>query len=138
MITAGRRGAGVVVTAGLLMAAVTGCGGDGDSSRTHGGGVVTSTTARPPARVRVFVLNGLGLQGAAAATADRLRGLGYAIAGIGNAPHQQGNVVACRKGFVVESAQLATAVGPTATVIAFPSPEPTGVKNADCMVGLGT
>ena len=86
----------------------------------------------------MFVINGAGIDQLAATEANKLRGLGYAIAGVGNAALQQGTVVACRKGFVQESAELAVAVGKQATVVAFPEPEPAGVEQADCIVGLGS
>jgi LCP family protein required for cell wall assembly len=44
------------------------------------------TGAAAPASLRVTVLNALGTSGLAASTADRLRGAGYRIAGVGNAP----------------------------------------------------
>jgi hypothetical protein len=84
------------------------------------------------------VINGSGVDQAAATEANKLRGLGYPIAGVGNAARQQGTVVACRKGFVQESADLAAAVGKNATVVSFPEPEPAGVEDADCIVGLGS
>lgn len=117
--------------------ALTGCGGttsDEDSSPTS----TTLAAPRPPGQVRIFVLNGSGLTGAARNKADVLVFFGYALAGIGNAPPQVGTVVACRKGFQAESAELATAVGPGTTVAAFPKPEPEGVEGADCIIGLGT
>lgn len=128
-----RRLAGLVV----LAAAVAACGGGSDETE-RGSATTTLAVVRPPSQVRVFVLNGNGVQGAARTKADELLFVGYAIAGVGNAPPQTGNVVACRKGFQAESAQLATAVGPFTTVVAFPKPEPDGVEDADCIVGLGT
>jgi hypothetical protein len=50
----------------------------------------------------------------------------------------QGTTVGCRPGFEAEAAQLAVAVGGNATVGAFPTPEPAGAANADCVVTLGT
>lgn len=127
----------------MLGAATVGlaaCSSGDDGSATSGGQVVTSTTndVRPPQQVRVFVINGSGVDQAAATEANKLRGLGYAIAGVGNAAHQQGTVVACRRGFVHESADLAVAVGKQTTVVSFPDPEPAGVEQADCIVGLGS
>jgi LytR cell envelope-related transcriptional attenuator len=125
--------AGVVALAGLA-----GCGGGGSDTAVDD---TTSTThaLRSPSEVRVFVINGAGIPMAAATKANELRGLDYTIAGIGNAPlHQPGTVVACRAGFVTESARLAAAVGPGTTIVAFPQPAPEGVEQADCIVGLGT
>jgi hypothetical protein len=125
-----------VATVGLAGCS-SGSGSDSTASRSSG----TTTTkhdVRPPQQVQVFVINGSGVDQAAATEANKLRGLGYAIDGVGNAAHQQGTVVACRKGFVQESADLAVAVGRQATVVSFPDPEPAGVESADCIVGLGS
>lgn len=84
----------------------------------------------------MFVLNGSGVDRAAATKAEELRTHHYAIAGIGNAPEQPGTVVACRPGFDRETVELA-AVLRTATVVEFPDPEPDGIEDADCIVGLG-
>jgi len=119
------------------VAALSACGG-GSDGEDRSSATTTQATARSPAQVRVFVLNANGIPGAAQTKADQLLFVGYSIAGIGNAPPQPGVVVACRKGFQAESAALATAVGPFTTVAAFPKPEPDGVKDADCIVGLGT
>jgi LytR cell envelope-related transcriptional attenuator len=137
-----RRALAVLVALGTLTA-LTACGdgsggGDGADTSVH---ATTSTTqgVRPPGEVRVFVINGAGIPMAAATKANELRGLGYAIAGVGNAPeHQPGTVVACRRGFVAEAAELSAAVGPTTTIVPFPQPAPDGVEQADCIVGLGT
>jgi hypothetical protein len=113
--------------------------GDNTSTKSQRLGTTTTTHgARRPQEVRVFVINGSGVNQAAATEANKLRGLGYAIAGVGNAARQQGTVVACRKGLVRESEDLAVAVGKGTTVVAFPAPEPAGVEQADCIVGLGT
>ena len=124
----------LVVGAALALGS---CGGASSDEET----APTSTTVgapRPPGEVRVFVLNGNGITGAARNKADELKFVGYSIAGIGNAPPQVGTVVACRKGFLAESTVLATAVGFGTTVAPFPKPEPEGVEDADCIVGLGT
>jgi LytR cell envelope-related transcriptional attenuator len=120
--------------------ALAACSSGDDGSTASGRRDATTTTrhARPPQEVRVFVINGAGIDQLAATEANKLRGLGYAIAGVGNAALQQGTVVACRKGFVQESADLALAVGKEASVVAFPEPEPAGVEEADCIVGLGS
>jgi len=123
------------VIAALAVALASVACGDGGGSTTAGSTTSTSSV-RPPAEVRLFVLNGSGVERAAATKADELRGLGYAIAGVGNAPEQPGTVVACRPGFEGETVELA-AVLRTATIVAFPEPEPDGVADADCIVGLG-
>jgi hypothetical protein len=125
---------------GIAFLAVA-CGGGGGSSthRSTSTSSTSSTTApvHPPSQVRVLVLNGSGVQGAAARMATKLRGLGYAVQGVGNAPRQAHTVVACHAGFVTESAQLANAVGPSTAIVPFPNPPPTGIGTADCLVGLG-
>ena len=109
------------------------CGGDGSSTTAS---TTSTTSVRPPAQVRVFVLNGSGVDQAAATKASELRALDYAIAGIGNAPEQPGTVVACRPGFDGETVALAGVLGKV-TIVEFPDPEPDGVEEADCIVGLG-
>jgi hypothetical protein len=139
----GRRALAVVVALGALTT-LTACGdgsgdgsGEGDAGRSVDDTTSTTQPVRPAGAVRVFVINGAGIPDAAATKADELRRQGYAIAGIGNAEHQQGTVVACRRGFVAEAAALAAAVGSGTTIVPFPQPAPAGVEEADCMVGLG-
>ena len=57
----------------------------------------------------VLVLNGNGRAGAAAAAAERIRGLGYMIGGVGNAPQTTygRSVVVYRPGFRPEAVRLA-------------------------------
>ena len=57
----------------------------------------------------VFVLNGNGHAGAAAAASAKLRGLGYVVPGAGNAAHQNyaTSVVMYRAGYRPEAARLA-------------------------------
>lgn len=63
----------------------------------------------PRRRTSVIVLNGNGLPGAAAVTADRLRRFRYLIAGTGNAPRSnfQHSVVMYRPGRRSEAVRLA-------------------------------
>ena len=98
----------------------------------------TTNPGRPPAQVRVEVVNGSGKAGAAQSTADSLKAKGYTIAGVGNATTQQGTTVACKTGFDAEAAALAQAVGGGATVKPLPTPPPATVANADCLVTLGS
>jgi hypothetical protein len=124
---------GGLIVIGLFSAC--GGGGNGGTSRS----TTTSSTQsgpRPPSQVTVLVLNGSGVAGAAARMAARLRGLGYTVEGVGNAPRQTTTAVACRSGFVTEAAQLANAVGPGTRVVPFPNPPPSGVGTAACIVGL--
>jgi LytR cell envelope-related transcriptional attenuator/Protein of unknown function (DUF2510) len=100
----------------------------------------TSTTvaARPPAEVRVEVLNASGTAGAAGSMATTLEAAGYMIADVGDATARQGTVVACKPGFEAEAAALAEAVGSGATTEPFPTPPPTGSTDVDCVVTLGS
>ena len=137
---------GVAVVIGIVLLQVVdgGGGGTGGSATpaTNGGnGDTTSTTAgdtgRPPQEVRVLVQNGSGVAMAAATKANELRGLGYAIAGTGNAAVQQGNTVACLSGFEAEGEALAEQVGEGTTVAPFPEPVPAGAEATDCIVVIG-
>jgi len=100
----------------------------------------TSTTlaGRPPAEVRVEVLNASGTAGAAAAKSDSLKGAGYDVVDLGDATAQKGTTVACKSGFEAEAAALAQVVGSGATTQPFPNPPPAGAENVDCVVTLGT
>jgi hypothetical protein len=137
---------GVAVVIGIVLLQVVDEGvppGSGQTAATGTSNGGTTTTAksdvRPPQQVRVLVLNGSGVSMAAATMANKLRGLGYAIAGTSNAPLQTGTVVACRAGFEKEAAVLAggDVVGTGATIAAFPEPAPAGAENADCIVVVG-
>ena len=134
---------GVAVVIGIVLLQVVdkGGGSGGSTAAPPTSGVSTSSTTKGgatknPSQVRVLVLNGSGTAMAAATKANALRGLGYAIAGTGNAPVQTGTTVACKPGFDQEAQARAKAVG-SATVAAFPNPPPTGAENADCIVTLG-
>jgi hypothetical protein len=61
----------------------------------------------------VLVLNGNGRAGAAAAEAEKVRGLGYMIGGVGNAPQTTygRSVVMYRRGFRPEAVRLARDAG---------------------------
>jgi hypothetical protein len=100
----------------------------------------TTTTVypgRPPQQVRVDVLNGSGMAGAAGQKALALGTLGYRIAGVGNAIGRAGTAVQCKPGFEAEAATLAKNLGGSTAVEPFPSPAPAGSTNADCVVVLG-
>lgn len=77
------------------------------SAARHTAGV--ATVARPRSTVRIMVLNGNGRSGAASTAASELHGLGYGIAGTGNALRQDyaTSVVMYRKGFRAEALRLA-------------------------------
>ena len=90
---------------------------------------------RPGARARTAS----GLSNAAGTKANELRGLGYAIAGTGNAARRpSARPSRASTGFEKEADALAKAVGAGATVTAYPDPPPSGSENADCIVTLGT
>ena len=99
---------------------------------------VTTVAGRPPAQVRVEVLNASGKEGAAGAMSNTLKAAGYTIAGLGNATTQKGTTVACKTGFDAEAAALAQKVGAGATTQPLPNPPPAGAANADCLVTLGS
>jgi hypothetical protein len=137
---------GVAVVIGIVLLQVVdsgggGTGGSATPATSSGGDDTTSTTSadsgRPPQEVRVLVQNGSGVAMAAATKANELRGLGYAIAGTGNAAVQQGSTVACLSGFESEAEALAKQVGSGTTVTAFPTPVPAGAEATDCIVVIG-
>jgi len=69
--------------------------------------------ARPRSHVKIMVLNGNGRSGAAAGEASRLSGLGYQVAGTGNAKRQDyaTSVVMYRPGYRAEGLRLARDLG---------------------------
>ena len=115
----------------------------GFDTTTTGVGSVTTTlaaataTARPPAQVKVAVLNGSGVAGAAGTKATALKKLGYVITGTGNATARQGTVVECATGYDAEAAALTQALGAGATTAPLPSPAPAGTTGANCVVIVG-
>lgn len=148
MRTAARGAAliGIAVVVGIVLLQVVDTGGSGVSGgpvtpvTDAPNGATTTTLAadvRPPQEVRVLVLNASGVSMQAATTANALRGLGYAIAGTGNAATQPGTSVACLPGFEKEAELLAKSVAEGVTVAAFPAEPPAGSENADCVVTVG-
>jgi len=103
--------------------------------------LATTTTTlnpgRPPQQVRIEVINASGAQNAAGLKALALGRLGYAGAGLADAPVRQGTAVQCKPGFEAEAVTLSKAVGAGTTVEPFPNPPPAGSTNADCVVVLG-
>lgn len=103
-----------------------------------------TTAARTPtaiagaSEVRVLVLNGSGVPNLATNNVTTLRGLGYGIAGIGDAPARTGTLVQCRPGLGLWAARLANVYSPIATTAPFPSPPPAEAPNTDCIVTLGS
>ncbi len=92
---------------------------------------------RAPQQVRVEVINASGAPNAAGLKALALGKLGYAGAGLADAPIRQGTAVQCKAGFEAEAVTLSKAVGAGTTVEPFPTPPPTNSANADCVVVLG-
>jgi hypothetical protein len=79
--------------------------------------IVTPPTAAKPnlarADVEVEILNGNGRQGAAAAQADTVRGLGYVVGNVGNAARADytRSVVMYRRGYRAEGLRLGRDLG---------------------------
>jgi hypothetical protein len=100
----------------------------------------TSTTVnpgRPPAQVRVQVVNSSGATGAATTKSNELKGLGYVVVGVANGASRTGIAVQCKSGFEKEAVALARNVAAGTTVEPFPTPAPAGSADADCLVVLG-
>ena len=136
-------GIAVVIGAVLLQVVDKGGGGGGvgvtsQTSETKGSTTTTAVASgRTAAEVTVFVQNGSGVNQAAATLGNELRGLGYAIAGTGDAAIQTGITVACVAGFETEAEALAAAVGSGATVGVYPEPVPAGAETSSCIVTRG-
>jgi hypothetical protein len=113
------------------------------STTTTGSTSTASTTPnpRPPAEVRVIVLNGGAPAGAAGDMADALRLKGYTNQQPANdwTGHEQtGNSVTCTEGFTREGTSLAIAVGEgTKSTIPYPTPPPPFSDTVDCVVVVG-
>jgi LytR cell envelope-related transcriptional attenuator len=148
------RGAAIIgaaVVLGVVLLQVIDDGGSGPSANGGGGNgsapETTTTTAngdgdgaiRPPEAVKIVVLNGSGVPGAAQAKSNELRTLGYANQEpFGNANLRVGNVVQCKAGFEREGQALAEDVGAGTQVEGFPAPAPPEAGAADCIVVLGS
>jgi hypothetical protein len=107
-----------------------------------GGTTLTSTGAttttrkgagRPPDQVRVAVLNGSEVNGAANTKSNELKSLGYVISGTDNTATQTGTTVACREGFANEQKTLVSKL-PGSKAGTLPATMP---ENADCVVIIG-
>jgi LytR cell envelope-related transcriptional attenuator len=97
--------------------------------------------SRPVQSVFVLVFNASGVAQAAEVAANQLRGLGYTISGVGNAPEQDRSTVACREGYDKEAQVLADtlrSMAPDIEVASFPDPAPENAASAICIVTLGT
>jgi LytR cell envelope-related transcriptional attenuator len=135
---------GVAVVVGIVLLSVvngsgsptSGSAGKAASSTTSTTGGTTASTGKPVAQIKVAVFNASGVSGAANTTANKLRGLGYAIVAVTNSTTQTGTTVACKVG-TVQAQNLAKNVSATATVGVFPSPEPASANAGDCIVTIG-
>jgi Sec-independent protein translocase protein TatA len=80
-----------------------------NTSQTEDGQKAKAAGELPRNRTSVIVLNGNGVSGAAAATADQVRGFHYVIAATGNAPRSdfERSFVMYRPGFKDEGVRLA-------------------------------
>jgi hypothetical protein len=147
LLRAAARGAvlvGAAIVVGIvLIAVVNGSSSPESSTRGHVTGtthasVGSTTTTTSSRQVKVAVFNGSGVQGAATNTANRLRGLGYAIVTTGNAAtNQTGTTVACKAGPSTQTDALVRNVGVPATPQPFPNPAPSTASAADCIVTVG-
>lgn len=92
----------------------------------------------PRRKVSVLVLNGNGLQGAAAATASRVSRRGYRIGGVANAPSADftRSLVMYRRGFEGEGRRLARDLG-IRIVGPLDGMRPTQLQGAQTVVVVG-
>jgi hypothetical protein len=99
-------------------------------------------TPRPPAEVRLIVLNGGAAAGQAGDMSDTLRTKGYTnqpkLANDWTGHTQTGDSVTCREGFEREGTALAIQVGSgTKTIFPYPTPPPPFSSDVDCVVVVG-
>ncbi len=120
-------------------------GGDKKTTTTESAQNSTTTTKAPATltphnEIKIQVLNGGNVQGAAGAMTDQLKGKGYTdAADAADAADREGNVVACIAGLEREAAELATLVGSAEVLPAFPDPAPdTMAEGVECLVILGS
>ncbi|MGH8991941.1 MAG: LytR C-terminal domain-containing protein [Acidimicrobiia bacterium] len=96
---------------------------------------VTTAGARPPAEVRVLVLNASGRRGVAREMSGRLGVAGYRTLEPGDAPLRKDTTVGCRAGFEREATALVSALGVPATTA---DPGALLPAEADCVVVIGS
>ncbi len=98
------------------------------------------TTLTPHNEIKIQVLNGRGVKGAAGAMTDELKGKGYSDAAEpSDADAREGDAVACVAGLEREAVELATLVGNAEVLAAFPDPAPaTMAADVECLVILGS
>jgi LytR cell envelope-related transcriptional attenuator len=92
---------------------------------------------KPPAQIRVLVLNGSGVTGAAKTKTNQLRALGYNTLTPTDTPARTGDVAECKAGFEREAQTLAKAAGAGTKVVNFPTPPPPNTDNVDCIIIVG-
>lgn len=95
----------------------------------------TTAGARPPAEVRVLVLNASGRKGVAGEMAGRLGVVGYKTLEPGNTAVRPETTVGCRPGFEQEAAALVSATGVPAKTA---DPGALLPADADCVVVIGS
>jgi hypothetical protein len=147
-------GAAVVLGIILLQVIDDGGGSGGGSVATpsdttattsdDGGGTETptDTSVHDPAEVKIVVLNGSGVAGAAAATNNLLLAQGYADRlPPGDTTERTGTVVQCQEDYIGDGQTIATILAQNGTVDPtvepYPDPVPTGAEGANCIVILG-
>jgi hypothetical protein len=118
--------------------------GSTTTSTTVAPGGTTTTTGDPatlvqPAALRIQVLNGRGVQGAAGEMTTALEAKGYTNhADPADADARTGNAVTCKDGLDGEAAVLATQVGDAVVELPFPTPAPANAAaDVQCLVILG-
>jgi hypothetical protein len=147
---------GAAVVLGIILLQVIddggGSGGGGDvtsddaTSTTQGddggNGTPPDTSAHDPAEVKIVVLNGSNVAGAATATNNLLLGLGYADRlPPGDTTERTGTVVQCQEDYIGDGQTIATHLAQNGTVDpmveAYPDPVPDNAQGANCIVILG-
>jgi hypothetical protein len=136
----------VAVLIGIVLLQFTDEGSDGATGSGSGRPLApspssTSTTLagpRPPAAVRVVVLNASGRARQAGPLSDRLAAAGYQMLPPGTIDRSTGSVVYFRPGFEAEAKALAAATGLSPGVRPLDSASGlTEVEGADCVVVIG-
>ena len=133
-------GGGTVVGGGTT---TTTAGTASSSTTTAAGGSTTTAKAtgpiKQPGQLKVVVLNGSGVNGAAGTLSKQLAAKGYQMGTPATAATKRvGTITACTAGLDREAAALATAVGPAAKTDAFPTPAPAAATTANCIVVIGS
>jgi hypothetical protein len=99
---------------------------------------VTGTT-HPPNEVKLLVLNGAGVVGAAGRATDTLSAAGFAPLEPADAPARvEATAVYATAGYEADAAAVAAALGaPPTSVAAVPDPPPADLQGANVLVVLG-